>query len=200
MLLFLNRDENPRPDARWLRGAPKHRLQAEGAVAAEQPRQRNQLLLSSCVLGFLLGFWGVFFSPTWASRRRHFPGEGSQHAGRSRRGCEPVDASRGAAHRRCSRAARWRGTPASGRASPLLCASSEEGWNGFGEPPGERQLRNREERQPGAVAEHSRDAAAAPAPARGSGWDSLLLSGWEKKRFRESFSGQMNRTFALVLL
>lgn len=58
----------------------EHRVQAEGAegaVAAAQPHQWNQLLLSS----FL--YFAIFLLPPWGSRCRCFSREGSWHRGKS---------------------------------------------------------------------------------------------------------------------
>lgn len=52
MLLFLKQDNPPAPKPRDFGEALEHRVQAEGAVAAAQPHQWNQLLLFSFILVF----------------------------------------------------------------------------------------------------------------------------------------------------
>lgn len=61
MLLFLKEDNAPAPEPRDFGEPLEHRVQAEGAegaVAAAQPHQWNQLLLFSFILVFFLPLLG----------------------------------------------------------------------------------------------------------------------------------------------
>lgn len=79
MLLFLKEDNGPAPEPRDFGEPLEHRVQAEGAegaVAAAQPHQWNQLLLFSFIFVFS-------FYPSWGTHCRRFSREGSWHGGRS---------------------------------------------------------------------------------------------------------------------
>lgn len=165
-------------------------------MAAEQPRQWNQLLLSSFILVLLLYFLTHLGQPPpslpWGRLLAH------RRVLAWLQGRGPIASSPGEADRRQCSAAGWRLPAQPGwemKRSPGLGAGHphsstqglRKGRTDFWGRPGKRQLKNATEQQPGPSGQAASrdaggmwDAAVGPAPPEGRSRAFPLLSGWEK--------------------